>query len=79
MRSKSEAKTTLDRINRYIGGANEIFMDNVPDQTGYNSEIQKVEREATIDIRTTEPYYPLKNKAESVIGIIKGKSKRGRD
>ena len=37
MRSKSEAGTTLDRINRDFGVANEIFMDNAPNQTGYNT------------------------------------------
>ena len=33
MRSKSEAGTTLDRINRDTGVENEIFMDNAADQT----------------------------------------------
>ena len=37
MRYKSEAGTTLDRINRDFGVANEIFMDNAPKQTGYNT------------------------------------------
>ena len=39
MRSKSEAGTTLDRINRDVGVSNDIFMDNAPHQTGYNTEI----------------------------------------
>ena len=30
MRSKSEAGTTLDRINRDVGVSNKICMDNVP-------------------------------------------------
>ena len=37
MRSKSEAGTTLDRINQDVGVANEIFMDNAPKKTGYNT------------------------------------------
>ena len=44
MRSKSEAGTILDRINWDVGVQNEVFMDNVPKQTGYNTEIQRVER-----------------------------------
>ena len=58
MRSKSEAGTTLDRINQDVGVANEIFMDNAPDQTGYNTEMQRVARMAGMEVRTTEPYYP---------------------
>ena len=60
MRSKSEAGTTLDRINRDVGVANEIFMDNAPKQTGYNTEMQRVARLSTIEVQTTEPYYPWK-------------------
>ena len=48
MRSKSEAGTTLDRINLDNGVENEIFMDNAPDQTGYNKETQRVARMARI-------------------------------
>ena len=76
MRSKSEAGTTLDRINRDVGVASEIFMDNAPNQTGYNIEMQRVARLARMEVRTTEPYFPWQNKAKSVIKIIKGKSKR---
>ena len=36
MRSKSEAGTTLDRINRDVGVENYIFVDNSLGQTGYN-------------------------------------------
>ena len=39
MGSKLEAGTTLDRIKRDVGVANEIFMDNAPEQTGYNTEV----------------------------------------
>ena len=38
MRSNSEAGTTLDRINWDFGVANEIFMDNEPNQNDYNTE-----------------------------------------
>ena len=31
-----------------------------------------------MEVRTTEPYFPWQNKAENVIKIIKGKSKRRR-
>ena len=44
MRSESEAATTLDRINLYLGFANEIFMENSPRKTGYNIETQIVAR-----------------------------------
>ena len=37
MRSKSEAGSTLDKINRDVGVANTIFIDNVPKNTGYNT------------------------------------------
>ena len=76
MRYKSEAGTILDRINWDVGVENEIFMDNAPKQTSYNTEMQRVERLARMEVRTTEPYYPWQNKAESVIKIIKVKAKR---
>ena len=44
MRSKPEAGTTLERINRYNGVTNEICMINAPKQTGDNTEIHRVER-----------------------------------
>ena len=44
MISKSEAGTTLDRINQDIGVANEIFMENTPWKTGYKTETQIVAR-----------------------------------
>ena len=62
MRYKSESVTTLYRINRDYGVSNEIFMDNAPKYTGYNIEIQRVESLARIDVRTTKPHYPWKNK-----------------
>ena len=37
MRSKSDTDTKLDRINQDVRVANEIFMDNAPRQTGYNT------------------------------------------
>ena len=40
MGSKSEVGTTLDRINRGFGVANEIFAENATGQTGYNKEMQ---------------------------------------
>ena len=41
---KSEDSATLYRINQDVRVSKEIFMDNVPNQTGYNTEIQRVER-----------------------------------
>ena len=35
-----------------------------------------VVRPARMEVRTTDPYSPWQNKAESVIKIMKGKSKR---
>ena len=56
MRSKSEAGTTLDRINRDVGAAKEIFMDNEPKQNGYNTEMQRVARLARVEVQTTDTY-----------------------
>jgi len=78
MISKSEAGTTLDRINRDIGVANEIFMGNAPRKTGYNTEIQRVARLTRMEVQTTDPYSPWQNKAEMCINIIKGKANRRR-
>ena len=51
-------------------------MDNSPAQTGYNTEMKILARLSIMEFRTTEPHSPWQNKAESVINIIKGKSKR---
>ena len=53
-----------------------MFMNNAPNNTGYNTEIQRVERLARMEVLTTEPYYPWQNKADSFLKIIKGKAKR---
>ena len=70
------AGTTLGRINRYIGVANDIFIDNKYEQTGHITEMQRLKRRTRMDIRTTKPHYPWGNKSESEINIIKGKDKR---
>ena len=44
MRYESEAGTKLDRIHQDVGAAKETFMENAPEQTGYNTEIQRVAR-----------------------------------
>ena len=76
MRYKSEAGTTLDRINWDVRVVNEIFMDNAPEKTGYNTEMHRLEILERMEVQTSEPYSPWQNKAESIIKIIKGKSKR---
>ena len=38
--------------------------------------MQRLERLAITEVRTTEPYFPWQNKAEIVIKIIRGKAKR---
>ena len=58
MRSKSEAGTTLYVISRYVGVANEIFIDNAPEKTGYNTEMQRVARLTRMEVRNIEPYSP---------------------
>ena len=63
MSSKSEAGTTLERINHDVGVANGIFMENTPDKTGNNTEMQRVARLTRMEVRTTDPYSPWKNKA----------------
>ena len=78
MISKSEAGTTVDRINRDVGVAEKIFMDNAPREIGYNTETKRVARLAIMEVKTNEPYSTWQNKAESVIKIIRGKSKMRR-
>ena len=51
-------------------------MDNSPEKNGYNIEMQRVAILEKMEVQTTEPYSPWKNKAESVIKIIKGKAKK---
>ena len=53
-------------------------MENAPDQTGYDTKIQRVAKLTRMEVRTTEPYSPWQNKAESGIKIIKVKLKRRR-
>ena len=52
---KSEADTILYRIKRDFGVANEMFMDNAPEKTGYKTEMQRLERLARLKVQTTEP------------------------
>ena len=58
MQSKPEAGTTLDKINQDVGVANKIFIENAFGKTGYNTEIQRVSRLASMETRTTDPYSP---------------------
>ena len=78
MISKLEAGTTLYRMIMDVDVANKIFMDNAPEQTGYNTEMQRVARLTRMEFQTTEPYSTLQNKAESINKIIKGKARRRR-
>ena len=71
MRSKSEAGTSLDRINRDVGVSNEIFMVNAPKKTCYNTEMKRVARLERMESRTTDSYSPWEKKSGSVIKIIK--------
>ena len=75
MGSKLEAGTTLDRIKRDVGVANEIFMDNATGQTGYNKDMQIMAILTRMEVRTTEPYSLWQNKAGICIKMIKGKAK----
>ena len=50
MRSKSKAGTTLYRINWDIGISNNMFLENTHRQTGNNTEIQRVERLARMEV-----------------------------
>ena len=45
-------------INRDIGVANGIFMDNSPDRTGYNTEMKILTRLERMDVCTTDPHSP---------------------
>ena len=55
---KYEAGMSLNKINWDAGVENEIFMGNVPEQTGYNSEMQRIAGQESMDFRTIEPYCP---------------------
>ena len=50
MKYKSEAGSTLYRIKWDVGVANEIFMENVSEQTGYNTEMHSLESMERMDI-----------------------------
>ena len=54
MKYKSESSMTLYRINQGFSLANEIFMDNSPNQTGYNTEIQTGARMEILDVCTNK-------------------------
>ena len=45
-------------------------MENAPNQTGYNKEMNRVGIPEGMEVRTTNPYSPWKNKAEIVINTI---------
>lgn len=78
MRSKSLAGEALNIATRDVGIPNVIIRDGASEQVGPNSDFSKVVRNCRIDARNTEPYSPWQNKAEGMIGIIKGKAKRRR-
>ena len=75
-KSKSYSETSLERINLSIGVENCLFMDNVPELTGYNTETQRFESQVIINVYTTETYDPWENISESVIIIIRRKYRR---
>ena len=74
----SESGTALHRINQDDGVINNIFLDNEPDQTGYNTKMYRLKRMAIMEVQTTEPYSPWKNKAEISNKTIKVKANRRR-
>ena len=39
MKYKSEFGMSLEKLNQDVNAANEIFIDNLPEWTGYNDEI----------------------------------------
>ena len=51
-------------------------MDNTPEQTGYNIEMQSISRQSRINVCTIETHSLWKKKVERVTRIIKLKSKR---
>ena len=78
MESKSEAGQALNALTRDIGVPNTIIRDGSLEQAGKATEFTKTMKRFNIESRTTEPYTPRQNRAENVIGIIKGKAKRRR-
>ena len=54
MISKSEDGKIVDRINWDVGVVNKIFMDNAPNQTGYNTEMQRVATMKRMEVRKLE-------------------------
>ena len=61
-----------------VGVPNCIISDGVKEESGDGTQFRQTLRRCHIDYRTTEPYSPWQNKAENIIGIIKGKAKRRR-
>ena len=49
---------TLHKINRDVDVSNQIFMDNAPEHTGYNTEMQRVSKMSTMVVHTTDPRFP---------------------
>jgi hypothetical protein len=78
MKSKSQAGEALNKVTLNVGVPNCIISDGAKEETEDNMEFVKALKRCHIDNRTTEPYSPWQNKAENVIGIIKGKAKRRR-
>ena len=75
MISESSLGTSLEKINWGVGIENETFMENAPKNTSYNSDAQKISRQAMMDVRTTELYSPWQNNAKRITRIINVKSK----
>ena len=78
MTSKSEAGQALSTITRDAGVLNTISTDGSLEQAGKDTDFIKAMKRFNIESRTIEPYTPRQNRAENIIGIIKGKVKRRR-
>ena len=70
MRYKSESVILLENMNPGKRSCKQDIMENATEQTGYNTEIQEISRQAIMYICTTYTYSPCKNKVESIIIII---------
>lgn len=78
MKSKSQASEALNKVTMDVGIPNCIISDGAREETGDSTNFRQTLKRCHIDYRTTEPYSPWQNKAENIIGIIKGKAQRRR-
>ena len=74
--SKAEVGMAHRAFKRQVGITNELHFDRASEQMGPHSNLQCDIREFRIEWRNPEPCSPWQNRADNMIGTIKGKWKR---